>query len=310
MHEYTWRNYLRWGYEDGVAFQEPPDEPERIRMWFDIEPTLRHLTPAMSIRYASLQAARTILHRAETLNMPVSLSLSGGIDSEAMLVSFILAAGNRPTFTCTILRFNDGINWHETELAVRLCEDNQIAYEFVDLNLFEFWYRLPPWMEKFRLASGIQYTSLYEYAARPGIFFVRGGNPILRVDRNNPTHVGFEMYSATTVVERYWRSVNHPGVPRFHLYTPSQMLAWLNHPVVQAWQKQLRGSEVYSFSKLKPIIYQMEFPEIAHTRKKWTGSELLTNHINDLWFRQWGKNLPYNPAVQRPINEMIAELKG
>ena len=309
MYEYTRNNYFQWGYEIGIPFSPLPAEAVKSELWFGIDPEHKIIPDSReTIRSTSLDTAGYLLGEADRLEMEPSLFLSGGIDSEAMVYAFLAVCGKTRPFRCTTVRLTDGLNWNEVEVATRLCERNNIQQDIIDINPFELWYRLPSYLTEFRLESGILYVILEALFRNSGRFQIIGGNPVFRLDHKwNPKYLGLEVGSAVLCHTRYWQTMGQPGVALFHQYSPQQYYAWLNHPLIAAWSKQLHVG-ITDFSPLKALIYQTEFPEISESRPKWSGEEHLRNHIDDLWKHAWAKHRPFNTRAWRSRDEILAEL--
>lgn len=111
-----------------------------------------------SLKQECENACKDIYKRAE--GKKIFVALSGGVDSECVLRSF--TGANVPVHAA-ILKFNDELNWHDTDVAVQLCERLGVAYTLIDLNLFDFYSKNLhlKYAEQFRLSSPMIATHIY-----------------------------------------------------------------------------------------------------------------------------------------------------
>lgn len=85
----------------------------------------------MSFIDESISTAKKVFsYYNETVTIPMS-----GVDSEALAESFRLA---KITFRVAIFRYQDGFNAFDIQHAIKYCEYWQIKYNFIDINLDDF----------------------------------------------------------------------------------------------------------------------------------------------------------------------------
>lgn len=297
MFEFTEDNYIRWGYTK-EPFSLPPSHPMDVNLWWDCSGSNMPSRLRMSLREETLRSARLI---AEQAHKPLRLFLSGGIDSEVMLHAF---RAIQVDFECACLEYEHGLNHHEVQVSTELAKEYNLPLVRIRIDPFKLWYRLPQWLKPFRLESGamvMMTQAMYESQNR---FCVIGGNPQFVVREQRRLELLFKPSMLCHMMA--FIELDNPGVNSFHMYSPQQYSALLEHPVHRAWASQILGTGIHNFDQIKPIIYQMEFPEIHRTRPKWTGEEMLRNHIADLWRYQWAENRPFNPRIQRR-EELVRE---
>ncbi len=82
---------------------------------------------------------------ADRSTEPIKVMFSGWKDSEIVAESFRIA--NIP-FSCVIVRLENDLNIHDTSYAVIYCEQKNIPYEFLDINLTEL-YRDQDFLQKY-----------------------------------------------------------------------------------------------------------------------------------------------------------------
>lgn len=69
---------------------------------------------------------------------PLVLSMSGGVDSEAMALPFVHL---KIPFQVVIGRYNGGLNAPDYKHAVSFCEFHKISFDFIDIDLDNFYLR-------------------------------------------------------------------------------------------------------------------------------------------------------------------------
>jgi hypothetical protein len=77
----------------------------------------------------------TVKAISQSTNKPIYIAFSGGIDSEIIVNSFIK---NNIPFRILIVEFSDGLNKHDTDMAKEFCDNNNISYTSVSLNVHYF----------------------------------------------------------------------------------------------------------------------------------------------------------------------------
>lgn len=72
---------------------------------------------------------------AKSTNKPIYIGFSGGIDSEVIINSFIK---NKIPFTVLMVEFENELNKHDIFWAKKYCEDNNLPYKIVKLDIEKF----------------------------------------------------------------------------------------------------------------------------------------------------------------------------
>lgn len=294
---YTKDNYFQWGSEPGRPFSLAPRDQTQARFWFDLCPTTI-LIRKMGLREASIQAAADI---GKMTDRPL-LFISGGIDSEAMMIAFKLA---RVPFDCVVLEYAYGMNRFEVDRAVKLCEIHDAPLIRHQINPYKVWAKMPLWMERYRLESCILHVCLQGISAFRDRFPVFGGIPMWEVV-DDQLYLMFK--PAYLARDMSWIDWKQSGVSYFHMYSPEQLRAWVTHPVIDAWSKQIAGTGIRSHEQIKQLVYQIEFPEITMSRPKLSGEENFWNLSVDLWKHRWAHNRPYNQPCRMPLSEVREKL--
>lgn len=171
-------------------------------------------------------AAKKISARAQ--GRPVSICLSGGIDSACMAEAF-QAAG--VPFVVRIFRFNGDWNWPDICDAVSLCQKNGWSWRFIDIDVLEFLSskRYLELCREFRCRSpqiAVHIECLTKIADENCIM---GGNPPRFVFEENRFDILIPSEPQLALL-RYFRQSNLPGVPFFFSYTPELALSFCRLP--------------------------------------------------------------------------------
>lgn len=86
--------------------------------------------------YSAYDAAKlTARNISEMHDGKITLCLSGGLDSQAMLAAFI-ASGCK--FSVSVLKFSQNLNAHDIEFVKDFCDHLNIPYKVVDVDVIRF----------------------------------------------------------------------------------------------------------------------------------------------------------------------------
>ena len=131
MKSLTHCNHLKFGY--GPQFADySPDET----FYIGFGPLSRE--PDLPFEEAQ-KCAQTIDQEHNQLR----LCLSGGLDGEAMALAFL---EQKIPFEVRILRFKDGWNDFDIFHATKFCKDSGISYQFIDLDIINFYESILTWI--------------------------------------------------------------------------------------------------------------------------------------------------------------------
>ena len=198
------------------------------------------------------------------------LLLSGGLDSEVMLHSFI-ACGITPRVA--IFRYERNLNLHDINYALRICAARGISPEIIDINVETFFNTvLLDFALKTRCSS--PQLNLYYYYANQldGIpVFGAGENYLIR-------HIGkkniYDCEEARVgTIYTYFRSIQRECIPAFFQYTPETMVSYLQKESVYRWVETAFNDRYINSKKIKPSIIAEDFD--IEPRGKLTGFELM-----------------------------------
>jgi hypothetical protein len=253
----TENNHFRFGY-DHRWFEPRTDASQRYTVAFG-----RTRRQVFDWRTECIIAACTI---AEVADGPIDLLLSGGIDSEVAAQAFLLAG---IPFTAHILRFADGINWHDIQYAVRFCEAHDVPHVLHDIDILKFLEN-----DMYRYASQTQSVSpqlcatMWLIDRLDGYPVLGQGEPLLVRQNGQWSLRESEKINAWY---RFFMVNDRAGVPGFHQFTPEQVLSYLlsfsDHPMLAPDSGKL------SSLTSKPSMYSKHF--VLEPREKYTGYEMI-----------------------------------
>lgn len=191
-------------------------------------------------RTECIMAAKQIATRA---NQPIRVLMSGGIDSEVVALSFLFA---RITFKVSIVRFKNDWNLHDIIWAVKFCESHGIVYNFIDLDIEEFYHSreiidLSKMMGISAAMNLLQCKAAIE-VSKSGEFPISGNGDVLIRYYRSSWYVYYAEHFARLAL--LTQKINSNGVIWFFQYTPEMVLSWLLDSEVQNFVKQDRKSNV------------------------------------------------------------------
>lgn len=289
-------DYVKWVF---------PDDP-RDCFSFDLDARVEP-RPFVGLREETIRSARKI---ADSTDAPITLLLSGGIDSEAMLVAFKQSGVD---FDCTVIDLAYGLNWYDVRLAEKLAHHHGVRLNHIKVNPFQVWGESPEWIDKYRSDSAMTRVFLYAMnlvekfpviARKIPIRVDLSRSPVDGMDSAFPDPVYMGMKPSYLILDEMWKDRGKSGVSMFHMYSPYQLREWLIHPIFRAWCKQIRGSGVFSFDQIKHLIYQQEFPEIILSRPSLSGEDNFKNHVLDQWFNKWVRYHRLNTMIKMTLSEV------
>lgn len=252
MFEYTKNNHLKIHYDN-----------------FRVEhgTVITHSTFRQECKLAALD-----LYNKHGNNL--NLFLSGGVDSEVMLLSFI-ANGIIPNVT--ILKYERNLNMHDINYALRLCARYAIAPNIVDINVEKFFNdKLIDFAYETKCSS--PQLNLIAYHAN-----FTAGIPVLAFGENFLTRIK-ERYKLSTEVYdieqeketrvfTYFVNNYRKSIPAFFQYTPEQMISFLQRESVYKWVETAKDLKYVNTNKVKLSMLSEEFD--IEVRPKLNGFELM-----------------------------------
>lgn len=229
----------------------------------------------------------------------VSLCLSGGIDSEAMLQAFLAA---EVAFKIYFLRFKDGLNDHDIKTNMEICDRNGLKYTVLELDVIQFLEsgRHLEYGRKYRCQSpqiAVHFWMCDQIEGLP----VFGGNPFVQTEIDgHPFFIGLPGDLHCTYF-RYFEFHNRAGVPWFFIYSPELCASFLKLPTPQRLRQQRINPSEYSYL-MKCNTYQEAGFKVQPRRDKYTGFELLREHYDKLHGTSNG--VSFDRLFRLPLEQM------
>lgn len=294
----THNNHYKLGYNDNFErFRKSPNDEWRIEHGtISREPK--------SWRVECINSAKLI---RDTVDGTLWIFLSGGIDSEAMLLSFYLAG---IPVSIAIIRFENNYNAHDILFAVNLCEQLGLKYQFFDVNVIELWEeKFWPEYSKFQMISLMPVSTMHiidNYI--DGVPIIGMGEAyITRTTCTNDFYSGYFEYETT--YDKFFNYRKRLGVSSFFQYTPEQVLSFFYSNQVDQFLKTAKKIKLGYFTPWKWLVYNEHFPEIK-PRLKNHGYEILDGLT--LNYRKEIKEqlMDFNSQIYFPYEEYIKTLRG
>lgn len=247
----------------------------------------------------------------DNTDLPIGLLVSGGIDSEVMLKSFVFAG---IPVTAYILSFDDKWNVHDIAWAIAQCETLGVKYKVVDVDIMWFMRSMAmDYANRYNCASLEPLSTMWLVSRIDDFPVLANGDAVIRK----------EGYQDWKVVERecifahYIQMVHEriQGVPAFFQYTPELMLNYAIQPAIRRMVDKTispsmefpNGMGLYGIQYAKYGVYK-EF-DIA-PRPKYTGYEKLDMAEGSLskLMRNEIKTTVVNDVIEIPYEDYINQL--
>lgn len=310
MFEYSYKDHYKWGFNDNFF-----NKPER-EGWFQVQLGSCE-RPHGTFREECVNSARLL---GERLDKPIRAGLSGGSDSQVVCLS-LMEAG--VPFTPTALKLNsmDGrfLNKFDIDGAVEFCDKHNLKLDVVELDL-DFWYtqRYMQLVHDYCIISPEISVQLYlvEKFRDTHCYINGGGDPMIfkKTDEDGQTALWYEL--GPTPIEQYMMDEGIHGCLKFFMYTPEQIAAFLDHPVMHYYngaRDAIRDGASYMYFTycIKAMMYANEWPELVK-RKKYTGFEgyPYLNVVRKLIYKMNDHINPKAKMVKWKYEEILAHLNS
>jgi hypothetical protein len=327
MMELSHKNHFKFGYND-QWFVERRTPEDKWSVGYG-----RCERPIMDWRAECIDTAHKI--RAAT-DLDLWVMLSGGIDSEVVVQSFLFAGIK---FSAAITCFRNDLNRQDVRMAVKFCEMHHVPYKLLHLDIEQF----------FESGTALEYADRTK-SVHPVLLHTMwamdqvDGYPILgsaecylvKPDQEEPSPIitagssprgrksaangmgphgttaakdepVWDMFEKERIASWYRHLVaqRRPGCAGFFQYTPEVMLAFLRDPtMIELCTGKIPG-EVDTM-KRKPSIYRKYF--LLEPRTKYTGFENVL-HLDDSLRpeleRRWGA---YDGIVKTSYTDLVEGL--
>ena len=198
------------------------------------------------------------------------VTLSGGLDSEVVLHSFI---ANRIVPNIVIFRYERNLNLHDINYALRICAARQISPKIVDVNVSEFFRTdLLNYSDITKCSSPQLNLLMKSIDNLDGIPIIAAGENYL--SRKEGEKEVYDLEEAKiAAIYKFYENKNREMIPAFFQYTPEIMISYLQKESVYRWVETAKQQKYINSKKIKPSIIAEEFD--IEPRGKLTGFELI-----------------------------------
>lgn len=259
--ELTRNNHFQFGY-NGIAYNSRQSVNDKYFIRYG-----KCHRPVLDWRAECVKAAQDLQASTEK---PLYLCFSGGLDSEVVAESLRYA---RVPFRAAITRFEKDLNIHDFSWAVTYCETHHIPYEFMPLNIEEFylggeiWNYAKPSACIFPMITPTM--KLMEWVAAKGGFPILGSADCYLVKTPSGWHA--QESEPIASLFRYQLATQLEAQAGFFIWSPEQILSFMLDPLV----RQLVANRIPGVSnsgQIKHRIYSQYFPNLQ-PREKYLGFE-------------------------------------
>jgi hypothetical protein len=275
MFEYTQGNHFRFGY-DGEWF----NTPEEHHVEWNCEYGVCQTQP---MRF-DMECKRAATLISERNHLIPNLGFSGGVDSEVMVRAFMDAGY---PFKISIVKFNDDLNLHDISFAIAFCEEHELKYDIIHLNVEDFWNSpaliecadetkcfspmLCAYFQFFDQMDELPVIGMGEGCICKHRFLLPDYEPGVSPYPLTPWDiVETEKNIAAT---RHFIQQKRPSIPSFFRYTPEMMYSFFDDPIMHELSRNERVGKLSS-STSKFEIYHRYYPDLRK-RPEFSGFEKL-----------------------------------
>lgn len=230
----------------------------------------------------------------------LDLCLSGGIDSESMLISFLHAkVPVKAHFFC----FEKNLNLHDIQTNIDNCAQLKVPFEIHEFNIINFFEGPSFWQiaEKYECQSPQIAAHLWMLEETQLKFPCLSGNPIAPIWRENGWYfVGLpgELHCAYF---RFFLTNQIPGIPWFFIYSPELIASFFKTPVMRKYLlKQITTPNAYTYLE-KCQSYQEAGFKVVPRRDKYTGFEGVREYFDQKMNTRFGQG--FDQKFRRPLEE-------
>ncbi len=265
MFNYTQNNHVKFGY-DGSLYNER--ETKTSVLWCGFGGCSRQ---ANSFRDECIKTAREI---SLSTNEKIYVLLSGGMDSEIVLRSFLLADLEVNAIS---VEFSELENQHDLNWAKTFCKINKVDHTILTLNIKKEWDSIVRNYGLQTKCTSPQFSTLMWLIDKvPGFPVLGSGDSaIKRVECTNNFY--FHEYENYLCLYKFMFKKNIHGIPAFLQYSPELMYSFFTHPILLDYiNGKARRDKILSIKKYKSKIYGHSFPDLIE-RLPFNGYEYLSD---------------------------------
>lgn len=228
------------------------------------------------------------------------VTLSGGLDSEVVLHSFI-ANGIVPNVV--IFRYERNLNLHDINYALRICAARQISPKIIDIDVSRFFTtNLLDYANITKCSSPQLNLLMNNIDNLDGIPIIGAGENYLSRKEGEKEVCDLEEAKIATIYN-FYKNKKREIIPAFFQYTPEIMISYLQKESVYRWVETAKQQKYINSKKIKPSIIAEDFD--IEPRGKLTGFELMEPLDNKYRFLLSNMNLGDNGEQWTPFADYI-----
>ena len=306
--ELSKNNHLKWGYNQilGSTRKSPYDK-------FFIQ--YGKIERSVSFRTACIDTAIELSEKATQANKKPLIFFSGGIDSEAMIYSFLLS---KKDFSVAHIKYGPNLNEHEYEYVRKISEKYNLDINFFEVDVmdylsnpktFDLAIRDNSILIELHLLSSITdkiKEKFFPVLDHPGTYLCREDTNI-----DTPGPWFYKDYEHLMFYYNHCNNEGMPGCPSFYHWSPEILYSFLSDSLIKDLVNgRIPGKVTNRTSTLK--LYQNTFPDYYfEPRSKYTGHEFINKEFLNKFNVQLYSKLKYDrhSAQRYSYNEILKILE-
>lgn len=245
----------------------------------------------------AVNCARIINENRKDQN--ISLCISGGVDSEAMLRAFIAAGVG---FNIYILKFKDDLNDFDIRTNINLCEKLNLNTKIIDLDVINFLEsgEFLKYGQKYKCQSPQLAVHLWLLDQIDGLP-VLAGNPFIKTSVNGNTFFIGCPGDLHCAYFRYFELNNRQGAPWFFIYSPELCASFLKLPTAQHLHSLSINPNEYTYSHKCQLYVEAGF-NVNPRKDKYTGFE----RLRDFYDQKLGTShgVGFDQLFRKPLENL------
>ena len=256
-----------------TKFHHSPPPDSLASAWYNFSRCTRTPLPWME------EFERTALTLAESVNKPIWVCASGGIDSESICEVFLRL---KLPFSVLSLKYTNGENAHDLQYAEKWCHTKKVPHKIVSLDLRN-WANIEvdEYIKEGYSALTIgRYMTLKEMSTVDdmGGFAICGdGAWPYKLDWQMKPYLEIHRGSISPTPMEWCRRNNTLHEPFFYYNNPEFILAWLRIPLIRCmYQNPEILCNPLNSNQLKGIVMRSYFIH-QEPRPKWDGFETVAD---------------------------------
>lgn len=243
----------------------------------------------VSFKDECINTAKRINEEAKAAGLIPTICLSGGLDSEVIVKSFIDAGVD---FRLATFRFPDKLNEHELAYVNMFCKRHNLQTEFLDIDIKNF--IVSEEAEKIFVETRAKYLPYVSHIKLIQHIWNNGGYPVVgeegQLERAG-TEWSYVEHEHDRTLFRYCEIHDIEGCMGFLQHTPEILLAMFQDPrmvELGLGKNKLANILLYTSRKIKYEMYIECWPNLV-PRPKMTGAErieqLVAEHTRLLYVK-------------------------